>query len=155
MNKQANLASYLFPTVLDPSTDAGKLALALHLSQSTRNNMQSLMSGYLLTTQGKTFLDRALAAADVDLTPCANGGVSIVSLANDSVVTPNNFDALLKAYPGKIANAIKLNENDFMVVSLASKQLGWPLWVPTDHMQALFYEFVYALNIFNTYAAGG
>lgn len=114
--------------------------------------MHALTSSCLLTAKGKPLLDQALVAAHVNLTPSASRGVSIVSLANDSVVTPDNFDALLQAYPGKIANAIKLNEHDFMVVLLASKQLGWPLWVPTDHMQALVHEFIYALHIFNTHA---
>jgi len=152
LNKRANLTSYLFPTILDPVDAPGKIALALHLSLSTRNNVHSLMSDYLLAAKGKALLKQALVAADVNLTPCASRGVSIISLAKDSIVTPNNYDALLKAYPGRIANAIKLNENDFMVVSAASKQLGWPLWVPVDHMQGPVYEFIYALNIFNTYA---
>jgi hypothetical protein len=115
---------------------------------------QRRRANHLLTGTGKKLLDRALAAADVNLTPSANGGVSIITLAKDSVVTPNNFDALLKAYPGKIANAIKLDENDFMVVSGVSGQLGRAVWVPTDHMHGLIYEFVYALHIFNTYAGG-
>lgn len=154
VNKRANWSSYLYPVVLAPTDTVGKLALALRLAESTRNNMHALTSSHLLTGMGKKLLDRALAAADVNLTPSANGGVSIITLAKDSVVTPNNFDALLKAYPGKIANAIKLDENDFMVVSGVSGQLGRAVWVPTDHMHGLIYEFVYALHIFNTYAGG-
>ena len=154
LNKRANGASYLFPIVADPTTVLGRVDLVKQLGTSTKNNMYALMDDYLLVTEkGRMLLDQALAAADVNLTPCANAGVSIISLANDSVVTPNNYAALLAAYPGKIANAISLNENDFMVVSGVSKEIDWPLWVPTDHMQAATYEFIYALNIFNTYAA--
>lgn len=153
LNKRANGASYLAPIVLDPATAAGKAALASKLATSTRNNMQSLLGDYLVTnTEGVAILDRALAAADVDLGPCASDGVSIITLAQDSVVTPNNYDALLAASPGKIANAIKLDQDDFKVVSAASKELGFPLWVSVDHLQAFYYEFIYTLNIFNSYS---
>lgn len=153
LNKRANGTAYLFPTKVDPINDAGKAALTVHMSQSTQNNVQSLMSNYLVAnSQGQQLLNQALAAADVDLTPCANNGVSIISLAKDSVVSPNNYDALLAAYPGKIATAMKLNQDDFKVVSPISKVLPFPLWVAVDHMQAPYYEFIYALNIFNTYS---
>lgn len=153
LNKRANGTAYLFPTKVDPINDAGKAALTVHMSQSTQNNVQSLMSNYLVAnSQGQQLLNQALAAADVDLTPCANNGVSIISLAKDSIVSPNNYDALLAAYPGKIATAMKLNQDDFKVVSPISKVLPFPLWVAVDHMQAPYYEFIYALNIFNTYS---
>jgi len=156
LNKVANRASYLSPILVDPTTILGKADLAERLTTSTKNNTQSLMSNYLISTlKGRMLLDRALAAADVNLTPCASGGVSIISLAQDSIVTPNNFDVLLKSYPDKIANAIKLNQDNFMVLSLANKlvpDIDWPLWVPVDHMQGPTYEFIYALNIFNSYA---
>lgn len=153
LNKRANKNSYLAPVLLDPATAAGKALLRLHLSQSSKNNVYSLLSSYMTTKGGQAILNKVLAAADVNLTPCTNDGVSIITLADDSVVTPNNFDTLVKAYPDKIANQIKLNQDNFMVVSAASKSLGYAYWVPVDHMQALTYEFIYALHIFNTYTS--
>lgn len=146
-------AKPLFFAALDKrANDTRFLGLAEFLTlTSSENNTYSLMSPYMNTEGGQQLLDQTLQAADVNLTPCANGGVSIITLAQDSVVIPNNFDHLLAAYPTKIANAIKIDQNNLMVVSAFSVE--WPMWVPADHMQAPIYECIYALNIFNSHAA--
>jgi hypothetical protein len=78
--------------------------------------------------------------------------VSIISLDKDSVVTPNNYTALLAAYPSKIRYAWLLPESNLQVVSPFSYYIGSkPIYVNVDHMQALIFEFLYALNIFNQY----
>ncbi len=81
-----------------------------------------------------------------------DNSVSIISLDKDSVVTPNNYAALLAAYPSKIRYAYLMPESRLQVVSPLSYYIGKkPVYVNVDHMQALAFEFLYALNIFNQY----
>lgn len=102
-------------------------------------------------------LRQVLEAADVNLTANGASSVSIIALSHDSIVSPNNFDLLNQTYPSKILNAIKLDENNFQVVSPFSYQrlaclinpACPPVYVPADHSQAQIYTYLYALHIFN------
>lgn len=121
----------------------------LELVTSSSNSVNPLVSPILLTASAQRQLDAALQAADADLSPVANGGVSIITLSQDSVVVPNNFDSLLAAYPSKIRAAYRPNVDDLMVVSPFS--VGYPLFVPVDHLHGLIYEFLYVLHTFNQF----
>ena len=119
---------------------------------SSRNSVDSLVSSTFLSDSSQAQLDAALRAADVNLSQVPDNSVSIISLDKDSVVIPNNYTALLAAYPGKIRFSYLLPENKFQVVSPFSYIIGKkPVYVSVDHMQAPAYEFLYALNIFNQY----
>ncbi len=122
------------------------------LPLSTKNSVNSLVSSTFLSDSSQAQLDAALRAADVNLSQVPDNSVSIISLDKDSVVTPNNYSSLLGAYPTKIRYAYLLPESKLLVVSPFSYIIGnKPLYVRVDHLQALAYEFLYALNIFNQY----
>lgn len=123
----------------------------LLLPFTTNNSINSLVSTTLLTPAFQTNLLQVLRAADLDLSAVANQGVSIVSLDQDSVVTPNNFDDLLQRFPSKIRNSYKVDHTQLQVLSPFSQALGRQVFVPTDHLHALIYEFLYALNTFNQF----
>ncbi|MFA5504433.1 MAG: hypothetical protein WC423_03345 [Vulcanimicrobiota bacterium] len=119
------------------------------LLTSSNNNIRSLISPYLLVPEALADLQAVLKAADVDLSPCPDGAVSIITLAQDSVVVPNNFDLLASTYPSKLRSTIKIDHNKILTVSVFSELLGWPYWIPIDHLQAPVYQFLYTLQIFN------
>ncbi len=123
----------------------------LLLPFTTNNSINSLVSSSLLQPDFQAKLLQVLRAADLDLSAVANQGVSIVSLDQDSVVTPNNFDDLLQRFPGKIRNSYKVDHTQLQILSPFSQALGRPVFVPTDHLHALIYEFLYALNTFNQF----
>lgn len=122
------------------------------LALAVKNSVYALVSTNFVSSAAQAQLDAALRAADVDLSQMPDNSVSIISLSHDSVVTPNNYTTLLAAYPSKIRYAYLLPENQLQVVSPFSYIIGKsPLYVSADHMQALAYEFLYTLNIFNQY----
>ncbi len=121
----------------------------IELAFTSQNSIIPLVSPTLLTPPAMDQLQQVLQSADLDLSAVADQGVSIITLAEDSVVVPNNFDALLAAYPSKIKNAIKIDQNQLQVVSPFSDAVGYAFFVPTDHLHGPIYEFLYALNIFN------
>jgi len=123
----------------------------LGLLTSSNNTVRSLVSPTLLTAPALAQLNAALVAADADLSAVAPGGVSIVSLDQDSVVTPNNFDLLLANNPTKIKNAYKIDHTQLKILAPFSQRVGQAVFVPTDHLHALIYEFLYALNTFNQF----
>lgn len=100
---------------------------------------------------------QAQNAASVNLSNLPANAVSIITLSNDSIVTPNNFDAMVQLYPAQLKNAIKLDENNLQVVSPFSYTRAACLinpscpatYSPVDHTQAQPYEYLYALKIFN------
>lgn len=118
---------------------------------TTKNSINSLVSTNLLLPDFQAKLLQVLQAADLDLSAVANQGVSIVSLDQDSVVTPNNFDDLMTRFPDKIRSSYKVDHNQLQVLSPFSPVLGKPVFVPTDHLHGLIYEFLYALNTFNQF----
>lgn len=123
-----------------------------NLVLAAKNSVYALVSTSFVSSAAQAQLDAALRAADVDLSQVPDNSVSIISLSHDSVVTPNNYTTLLAAYPSKIRYAYLLPENQLQVVSPFSYIIGKsPLYVSADHMQALAYEFLYTLNIFNQY----
>jgi hypothetical protein len=115
------------------------------------NSINALVTSQLLEPPAQLALDQTLRAADADLTPVAARGVSIFSLAQDSVVVPNNFDQLLALYPSKIDTAIKVDEKFLPIVSPFSSAVGHAVFVPADHLHGLIYEFIYALHVFDTH----
>lgn len=159
---QVNVAqafSYSNTTISGPllyaglgKTNNGKTYLGLFgLLTSSNNSVRSLVSSTLLTQAPLAALLQVLVSADSDLSAVASGGVSIVSLDQDSVVSPNNFDKLLAKYPSKIKNAYKIVHTDLQILAPFSPQIGQAVFVPTDHLHALIYEFLYALNTFNEF----
>lgn len=117
---------------------------------STRNNVSALVSPDLLGQAAQAQLLQVMRSADVDLSSVAPQGVSILTLNRDSVVVSNNFDALLNRYPSKIKKAIRVDENSLQVVSPFSAAVKRAVFVPTDHLHAVVYEHLYALNLFNS-----
>ena len=137
LRKSANGATY--PGVVD-------------LLISTSNSANSLVSPTLLSASGQAQLDAALRAADVNLAALPDGAVSIVSLDQDSVVTPKNYATLLAAYPGKFRVSVVIPAASIQVVSPFSYYVQKnPAYVNVDHMQAPVYTFLYALNTFNQF----
>lgn len=96
-------------------------------------------------------LDAALKAADVNLSNLSNKSVSIITLDQDSVVSPNNYDILLGKYPTKINAAIKIPAVNLQVVSPLPNKTSTPKYMPTDHIEGNTYQFLYALKIFNQF----
>ena len=129
------------------ATYPGPAALIL----SSANSVNSLVSTNLTDPTFLATLNTALVAADVNLSAVANQGVTILSLDQDSVVTPNNFDSLLAKYPSKIRNSYKVDHTKLQVLSPFSPATGQVTFVPTDHLHALIFEFLYALNTFNSF----
>ena len=123
----------------------------LLLPFTTKNSINSLVSTDLLLPGFQLKLRQVLQAADLDLSAVPSQGVSIVSLDQDSVVTPNNFDDLLQKFPDKIRNSYKVDHTQLQILSPFSPVLGRPVFLPTDHLHALIYEFLYALNTFNQF----
>lgn len=137
LNKSANGASYPGP---------------LELLYSSKNAVNPLVSATFLSTAGQAQLDMALKAADVDLSRLPDRAVTIASLDQDSVVTPNNFKSLQTTYPAKLRNAYFIPASQIQVVSPLSYYIQKnPSYVDVDHFQALVYEFLYALNTFNQF----
>ena len=121
----------------------------LDLLTSSNNNIQSLVSSTILQPGPLADLEAVLATADVDLTPCTNGSVSIITLGQDSVVVPNNFDLLSSQFPAKFRKTIKIDQTQLLSVSAFSDVLGRPYWIPIDHLQGPVFEFLYTLHIFD------
>jgi hypothetical protein len=118
---------------------------------SSKNSITPLVSPQILTQE---FLDKLilqLEAADADLSNVANGGVSIVTLDQDSVVSPNDYDVLLAKFPSKIGTAIKIDHRQLLVVSPYSSVIGTAQWVAIDHLNGPAYQYLYALHIFNQF----
>ncbi len=118
---------------------------------STENSCKALLSTAFFSAPSQAQLQQVLSAADVDLSTLPDQSVSIVSLAQDSVVSPNNFDALLAAYPTKLKNAIKIDQHNLNVLSPFSQVVSTPYWIPPDHQNVPVYGFLYALNIFDSF----
>ena len=114
---------------------------------SRRNSIKALVTSGFLSDASQAKLDQTLREADVDLTPVPDGGVSIQTLAHDSAVVSNNFDSLLSLYPAKIKTAVKIDENQLLILSPYNLQQA--TWVPVDHSYSLVYQYLYALNTFN------
>lgn len=150
-NVAAPLVYGAFGKIANLSVYPGKLDIAF----SPFNSVNALVSTAFLEKNSQAQLLQVLEAADVNLTSVADGGVSIITLAHDSIVVPNNYDDLLARYPTKIKTAIKIDENDLMVVSPFSDfippigSMPKAYFVPVDHLQAPIFEYIYALNIFN------
>lgn len=125
----------------------GKLELLL----DTKNTVKSLVSPTLLQPQPFLALHNALAAADLDLSNVGNAGVSVITLDEDSVVVPNNFDGIVSTFPTKIYNSYKIDHTKLTVLSPFSKVVGEAKFIPADHLSGPIYEFLYALNTFNQF----
>lgn len=134
---------------LDKSSNDQTYTGILGLPVSTSNSTKSLLSTTFFTTPYQTQLQQVLQAADVDLSAVPDQGVSIISLIQDSVVSPNNFDTLQAAYPSKLKSAIKIDQKSLLVLSPFSTVVGVPFWIPPDHQNVPAFGFLYALNIFN------
>jgi len=145
----ATIASQLLSCALGKSANGARFPDRLNVSYSTQNSVKALVSTALFTPGPLAQLKAALSAADADLSAVADAGVSIVTLDQDSVVVPNNFDALLAKFPSKIKNALKIDHTQLQVLSALSPSLRKAVFVPVDHMHGLVYEYLYALHIFN------
>jgi hypothetical protein len=149
--RDTNVAVPVFLSALG-KTSNGYTYASEEIIFSDKNSAYALISPTLFN-EGWALLQTVLQAANVNLSNLANAAVSIVSLDKDSVVTPNNYDALVSSYPTKIRDAYKIPSESIKVVSPLS-YLGEdkkPDYVPVDHLQGLVYEFLYALNTFNQF----
>lgn len=160
--KDANAATPILASALGKSANGATYPTYKDIVYSYKNSVNSLVSSALLGASGQADLDAALRNADVNLSALPDAAVSIISLNKDSVVTPNNFTTLQAKYPDKIKNAYLIPANKLQVVSPVtnrtvvkitdnSKVVIPPEYVDVDHMHALVYEFLYALNIFNQF----
>lgn len=148
----ANAAPPVFFSALGKTANEATYPNYETVVQSSKNSANSLVSPTLLSPTGQQQLDAALRAADVNLGSLPDKAVSIISLDKDSVVTSNNYKTLLANYPSKIRDAYLIPANHIQVVSYVSQYVGTkPEYVDTDHLHALIYEFLYALNTFNKY----
>lgn len=121
----------------------------LLLRSSTANGIEPLVSAAIFDPDMMADLQAVLQAADVDLSACDDGSVTIITLDADSVVVPRNFDHLLQRFPDKIRSAIQIDHTGLVTVSPFSYIFGWAYWQPIDHLQAPTFQFLYALNTFN------
>ena len=151
---QANLtvAQPILFSAFSKSANGSTYPGRVELTSSTKNSVNSLVSPTLLSNAGQAQLVAALKAADVDLSRLPDRSVSIVSLSQDSVVTPNNYNWLLQTYRTKIRDYYLIPADQIQVVSLVSYDVGkTPRYVDVDHLQGPVYEFLYALNTFNQF----
>ncbi len=145
------IAAEVLSSGLGKSGNGGSYPGPIEVAFTSKNSIDPLVSSDLLTPESQAELQQVLVAADVELTAVADQGVSIITLAQDSVVVSNNFDFLLASYPSKIKNAIKIDQSQIQVLSIFSEKLGYAYFVPVDHLGGPIYEFLYALNIFNSF----
>lgn len=144
-----DISSQVVSAGLGKTANGSRYPGPVGLLDSTENTVQSLVSSTILQPGPLADLQAVLESADVDLTPCTDGTVSIITLGQDSVVVPNNFDLLSASFPNKFRETIKIDQTQLLSVSSFSKVLGRPYWVPIDHLQGPVFEFLYTLNIFN------
>ena len=144
-----DISSQVVASALGKTANRNRYPGPLQILSSSNNNIQPLVSSAILQPQPLADLRQALEAADVDLSPCPDGAVSIVTLAQDSVVVPGNFDILSARFPTKLRKTIKIDQTQILWLSSFSDVLGRPYWIPIDHPQAPIFEFLYTLNIFN------
>jgi hypothetical protein len=146
-----NIGNQILSSALGKAANGHTYPTRLELLLATHNSVRSLVSATLLQPEPFQALRDVLASADLDLSAVADGGVSIVSLDQDSVVVPNNFDDLLTRFPNKIRSSYKIDHTRLQVLSPFSAKVGQAVFTPADHMQAPTYEFLYALNLFNQF----
>ncbi|MBX3172600.1 MAG: hypothetical protein KF760_34675 [Candidatus Eremiobacteraeota bacterium] len=149
--QNVSCATQIVFSALGKSNNGATYPKPAALLLSSNNSCNALVSSNLTEPGFLGALDTVLRAADVDLSAVADQGVSIVSLDQDSVVTPNNFDSLLAKFPGKIRHSYKVDHTKLQVASPFSPPTGPAVFVPTDHLHALIFEFLYALNTFNSF----
>ncbi len=56
-----------------------------------------------------------------------------------------------RGVPTHSGYAIKIDQSQILVLSAFSEKLGYAYFVPVDHLGGQIYEFLYALNIFNSF----
>ena len=145
------MAKQIFSAAQGKSSNGATYPGPFTVRTSTRNSVRALVSPTLLSPGPLAKLKSVLASADVDLSGVPDQAVSIITLDQDSVVVPNNFDTLLAKFPEKIKQSYKIDHTKLQVLSPFSKTLGRPVFVSTEHMHALVYEFLYALQSFNSF----
>jgi hypothetical protein len=120
----------------------------LKILTSKVNNATALVATVNVPTMPA--LRVAEAAADVDLSRVGKAAISIITLKDDSVVTPNNFDALVLKYPAKLASRVVLDQTNLLVagVNPLTKKTTYN---PPDHNTALVYELPYDLGLLNQF----
>lgn len=144
-----NIATEVVASALGKVANGSRYPL-LDVTSSTRNSANALVSSTILQPGPLADLRAVMLAADVNLDPVAAGEVSIITLDQDSVVSPNNYDALVAEYGEKFFRTVKIDHSRLQTVSAFSGALGdGAQWVPIDHLQGLIYEFLYVLDIFN------
>jgi hypothetical protein len=116
----------------------------LKILTSKINNATALVSTVKVPTN--PVLKAAELAADVDLSRVGKNAVSIISLKDDSVVTPNNYYALLLEYPTKLSSRVLLDQTDLLVASV-NPLTKKTTYGPPDHNTAMVYELPYDLGI--------
>lgn len=146
-----NIATELLSSALAKRGNRAQYPGPLELLGSTQNSVTPLVSAQILTPEFQRQLKDVLRAADVDLTSVDDNGVSIITLDQDSVVSPNNFHALVAAYPEKIRYAIVVDHQKLQATSPFSSVVSVPVWLPIDHLGAPTFQMLYALHIFNQY----
>jgi len=141
-----DIAKPVLFSALEKSNNGATYPSEFGLLFSDKNSINSLVSSTLIGS-GLSQLQTTLAAADVNLTGVPNASVSIISLDQDSVVTPNNFAWLQANYPSKIKTAVTIPHSQLQAVSPLSSSTA--TWEAIDHTTTLPYALLYALNIFN------
>jgi hypothetical protein len=149
--EDTNISSEILSSALDKRGNQKQYPGLISILSSTSNSVDPLVSPSVLTSAFQQSLQQALRDADVNLSAVDDDGVSIITLDQDSVVTPNNYDMLLAAYPEKIRNAIVVKHDRLLATSPFSALAGEPVWQPIDHLGGPPFEFLYALHIFNQF----
>jgi hypothetical protein len=157
--RQLNVAQALTLPATDPSLavlnsaenkKTGRYAYPgpLQILTSKTNNATALLAS--VNVPASPALRAALMAADVDLSAVGTNAVSIVTLKDDSVVTPNNFDALISSYPSKLATKVRLDQTNLLVAAV-NPLTHATKYHPPDHNNAMVYELPYDLGILNKF----
>lgn len=145
-----NIAPQVLASALSKKANGAIYPGPLELLTSSGNSVRSLVSPTLISPAPLEALLQVLKSADLDLSAVPDQGISIVTLDQDSVVVPNNFDDLQARFPSKIRDAFKVDHTAIQVVSPFSPA-NKATFVNVDHLHGLIYEFLYALNTFNKF----
>ena len=111
-----NIGNQILSSALGKAANGHNYPTRLELLLATHNSVRSLVSATLLQPQPFQALRDVLASADLDLSAVADVGVSIVSLHQDSVVVPNNFNDLLTRFACKIRSSYRIDHTKLQVL---------------------------------------
>lgn len=146
-----NPGNAILSSAENKSTGTYKYPSPVKILTSGKNNATALVATVNLPKL--PVLLETEQAADVNLSQVGTNAVSIVSLEDDSVVTPNNFLALVSTYPQQTQSHVLVDQTALLVAQ--SNPINHkPFYSAPDHGSATVYELPYDLGILNSIPNG-